>query len=322
MPINKPCQKANRNKRIREISTIAFISIGTFLLAGYFDLYEAWQEWAKPNEDYQLDELVFAFLALSISLSYFSHRNYKRLQITLKKNMAISATLETINTEVVALLTQNRGLIKHITQVREAERNALATELHDIFGQHLAAIDVNITVACKYSQLDDKILNILNIIQTSTSYLIDVTRSQLQSIKPPNLESVGLSAGIESLVSQWLVSFSSYKVKLSIEVNDELVNYDVALTIYRCLQEALSNIVKHARAYNIDIELRTYSYDGINNEIILIIQDDGIGFTPNDDFSNGLGLIGMRERITALSGRLSINDAEHHGSLLKINIPL
>lgn len=322
MPLNKPCQRANRNKRRREILLIAFISIGTFLFAGYVDLYEAWQEWAQPNEDYQLDELVFGLLALSICLSYLSRRNYKRLQVTLKNNMAMSATLENKNIETVALLTQNRGLIKHITQLRETERNELAAELHDVFGQHLAAIDVNIAVACKYTQADDKILSILKVIQTSAGYLIEVTRSQLQSIKPPNLESVGLSASIESLVSQWLISFPTYKLALSIKADDELVNYDVALTLYRCLQEALSNIVKHARAYNINIELLTHSYDGVHHQISLIIQDDGIGFVVNNDFSNGLGLIGMRERITALSGDLFIDNAERQGSLLKINIPL
>jgi len=298
------------------------ITVGVFFIAAHFELAEAWQEWAHPEENYQLDELIFSFLALSICLSWFSHRHYRVLQTTLKNNMAISASLENKNTEVVTLLAQNRELIKHITQVREAERNDLATELHDVFGQHLAAIDVNLAVACKYAQGDDKILPILKTVQTSASFLIEVTRSQLQSIKPPNLQSVGLSASIESLASQWLVSFPSYELILSSKVHDELVNYDVALTVYRCLQEALSNIVKHAHASNINIDLYTHAEDGIHYEVLLIIQDDGVGFKPVNDLSMGIGLIGMRERITALSGQLSISNAEPQGSRLKINIPL
>lgn len=298
------------------------ITISSFFLAAHFELAEAWQEWAHPEENYQLDELIFSFLALSICLSWLSHRHYRALQTTLNNNLAISASLESKNIEVITLLAQNRELIKHITQVREAERNDLAAELHDVFGQHLAAIDVNLAVACKYTQDNDKLLSILKTVQTSASYLIEVTRSQLQSIKPPNLQSVGLSASIESLASQWLISFPDYDLTLSIKVNDERVNYDVALTIYRSLQEALSNIVKHAQATTIHIDLYSHSDDGINHEVLLIIQDDGIGFTPSNDLSKGLGLIGMRERITALSGQLEISSNEPQGSRLKINIPL
>ncbi len=319
MSLNNPSQNINRKV---EIVLILVITIGVFLLAAHFELAERWQEWAHPEENYQLDELIFALLALSICLSLFSYRHYRILQTTLNNNLAISTSLERKNIEVVTLLAQNRELIKHITQVREAERNDLATELHDVFGQHLAAIDVNIAVAFKYIQDDHKILPILKTVQTSASHLIEVTRSQLQSIKPPNLGSVGLSASIESLASQWLVSFPDYDLTLSINVNNERVNYDVALTIYRCVQEALSNIIKHAQANTINIDLYTHSDDGINYEVLLIIQDDGIGFTPSNDLSKGLGLIGMRERITALSGHLAISHADTQGTRLKINIPL
>jgi len=322
MSLSGPPQKENKNSRKLEVLLIVFITIGSFFLAAYFELAERWQQWALPEENYQLDELIFSFLTLSLCLSWFSHRHHKRLQATLKQNMAISATLKNKNTEVVTLLAQNRELIKHITQVREAERKELATELHDVFGQYLAAIEVNAAVAYKYTEGDDKIQPILEIIQTSASYLIEVTRSQLQSIKPPSLASVGLSASIESLASQWLVSFQTYQLTISIQVNDERVNSEVALTIYRCLQEGLSNIVKHAHANNICINLSTHSDDGIHNEIILILRDDGIGFIPDNDLSKGLGLIGMRERVTALSGQLSITKAAPQGSVVTINIPL
>lgn len=312
----------NRTQHIIEATLILIVTVSSYFIAAYFELAENWQSWASPNEHYQLDELIFVFMTLSLCLVLFSHRRYKDLKIALKHNIAISTNLEKKNIEIVTLLSQNRELIKHITQVREMERNELAKELHDVFGQYLAAIDVNAAVACKYTQGDEKLNPILQTIHTSTAYLIEVTRSQLQSIKPPSLESVGLSASINSLVSQWQVSFPSYKLTISIDVHDDWVNYDSALSIYRCLQEGLSNIVKHAQATTISIDLFTQEKNVGPNEIELIIQDNGIGLSASKGPSAGIGIIGMRERINSLSGEFTVSSAEPQGTVILIKVPL
>ena len=319
---SKATSKASKNKSIIESLLITIITISSFIIAAHFELAEKWQEWASPNENYQLDELIFVFLTLSLCLIWFSHRRYQDLKVSLKHNIAISTNLENKNNEIVTLLSQNRELIKHITQVREMERSELARELHDVFGQYLAAIDVNVAVACKYTQNDAKLNPILKTIQTSATHLIEVTRSQLQSIKPPNLQCVGLSASIDSLISQWQVSFPTYKLTISIDVHDDWVNYDTALSIYRCLQEGLSNIVKHAHATVISIALFTQENQIGPNEIKLLIQDNGVGFSSNKASHTGIGVIGMRERINSLSGEFSVSPVAPQGTLIKIKIPL
>lgn len=315
-----PTDKQNRGKI--DLAIIVAASLLTYLVAGYYDLAERWINWAALGEFYQLDEIIFVLLVLNSGLMWFGRRRYIELQETLKRNLEIKTKLELQNADNAKLLIQNRALIKHITQVREAERNHLASELHDVFGQYLAAIDVNASVAIKYQTEDPKLLAILKTIQDSASYLRNVTRSQLRSLKPPGLETVGLSAAIEDLISQWQVSFTNYAIDIHIDVDDKLVGYDTALTVYRCLQEAFTNITRHADAHNIYINLATQNKSIHGYDISLTIRDDGKGFDPAEGMGKGLGLIGIRERVHALHGQFNLHQAEPTGSVLTLSIPL
>jgi two-component system sensor histidine kinase UhpB len=312
--------KKNRGKI--DLAIIVAASLLTYLVAGHYDLAERWINWAALGEFYQLDEIIFVLLVLSTGLMWFGRRRYIELQETLKRNLEIKTKLEIHNADNAKLLIQNRALIKHITQVREAERNHLASELHDVFGQYLAAIDVNASVAIKYQTEDPKLQAILKTIQDSASYLRNVTRSQLRSLKPPGLDTVGLSAAIEDLISQWQMSFTNYVIDIHIDVDDKLVGYDTALTVYRCLQEAFTNITRHAEAHNIYINLTTQNKSIHGYDISLTIRDDGKGFDPNEGMGKGLGLIGIRERVHALHGQFNLHQAEPTGSVLTLTIPL
>jgi signal transduction histidine kinase len=319
-PKLSPADKSNRGKI--DLAVIMGASLLTYFVAGYFDLAERWINWAALGEFYQLDEIIFVLLVFSIGLMWFGRRRYIELQYTLKRNLEIKTKLEMQNADNAKLLLQNRALIKHITQVREAERNHLASELHDVFGQYLAAIDVNASVAIKYKTEDPKLQAILKTIQDSASFLRNVTRSQLRSLKPPGLETVGLSAAIEDLIGQWQMSFPDYEINIAIEVDDQLVDYDTALTIYRSLQEALTNITRHAEASSIHIDLITQHKSAQPNDISLTIRDNGIGFDPNEGMGNGLGLIGIRERVHALNGQFNLHPADPTGTVLALHIPL
>lgn len=322
MSLVKSSLLGNKNNSKPDLIIVAIATIMTYLVTGYLDLAEQWLAWTNSKESYQLDEIIFVLLVLSLGLMWFGQRRYNELQTTLQHNLEITTTLEENNLDIAKLLEQNRALVNHITQVREAERNHLASELHDVFGQYLAAIDVNAAVALKQTIDDKKLHSILETIQDSANYLRNATRSQLHSIKPPSLESVGLSASIEDLLSKWLMSFPTYDLSISIDVNDKWVNYDTGLTIYRCLQEGLSNIIRHANANKISIMLVTQSRLDAKNEIHLTLQDDGIGLDPNTSLGKGLGLIGIRERINALSGQFNLYPATSQGTVLMLNIPL
>ncbi|EMR12412.1 two-component sensor histidine kinase [Methylophaga lonarensis MPL] len=312
----------NRNRARVDLTIVGVAAIVTWVVAGYYDLAERWIDWAALGEFYQLDEIIFVLLTACIGLMWFGRRRYLELQATLSRNLQIQQSLKATNQEISTLLSQNRALIKHITSVREAERLHLARELHDVFGQHLAAIDVNISVAKKLAEDHDKLGTLLNTVHDSANYLREVTRSQLRSIRPPGLASMGLSTVVEDLLSQWQMTFPGIELNYNLDIDDSSVNYEAGLTIYRCLQEGLSNVSRHANAGMVDIDLTTFKSHPEHTEISLVLRDDGKGIDPEKSINLGLGLIGIRERCHALDGRFELKNNHPTGTVMHLSIPL
>lgn len=322
--VSEKLTELNNVRQVRRDLLLVFIaSMVTWIIAGTLDLAERWIDWAALGEHYQLDEIIFVLLVCCTGLMWFGWRRYNELNVVLDKNVQINLTLETKYREIADLLRQNRALVKHITLLRETERNQLAIELHDVFGQYLAAIDVNASVGLKQVDSETTLFQILNTIQSSATYLRDVTRLKLRSIKPPGLESIGLSASIKDLISQSKTMLIDHQLTSHITVTDQWVNFDVALTIYRCLQEGLVNISRHAGASKVTINIKTqHCRDNKTRSITLSLNDSGQGFDVAKQLGNGLGLIGMRERVLALSGHFEISSDKASGTTIALIIPL
>lgn len=313
----------NSSQVHRDLLIVVIASMVTWIIAGTLDLAERWIDWAALGEIYQLDEIIFVLLVCCIGLIWFGRRRYNEMAAVLEKNLQINLALEKKHQEIADLLHQNRALVKHITLLREAERNQLATELHDVFGQYLAAIDVNASVGMKQVDSDTKLFQILETIQSSAIFLRDVTRMKLRSIKPPGLETVGLSASVKDLISLSKTMLIDHQLNSNIEVIDHLVKYDIALTIYRCLQEGLVNVSRHAGASKVTIDLQTQHWIDTKTRCIkMTLQDNGQGFVVAKKLGNGLGLIGMRERILALSGQFEVSADKTNGTFITCIIPL
>lgn len=301
-----------------DLLIIALASVLTWIVSGSLDLAERWINWAALGEHFQLDEIIFVLLVTCFGLMWFGKRRFAEMQSVLNENLQIQNTLEKKHHEISMLLHQNRALIKHITFLREAERDQLAVELHDVFGQYLAAIDVNASVGLQKTSAEHELYKILQTIQESADFLRNVTRSKLRSIKPPGLDKVGLSASVKDLIGQWMESFSDYHLTYDIDIDDSLVNYDISLTLYRSLQEGLVNISRHANATDITISISLDSSDSVRLELV----DNGQGFHDDELVGKGMGLIGIRERVTALNGHFELQSEPDHGTRLTIIIPL
>ncbi|AFJ03263.1 signal transduction histidine kinase, glucose-6-phosphate specific [Methylophaga frappieri] len=300
---------------------ITLASAVTWILAGSFDLAERWINWAALGEHFQLDEILFVLLVSCIGLMWFGKRRFAEIQKVLDQKMQIQHSLEKKHQEASELLQQNRALIKHITLLRESERNQLAGELHDVFGQYLAAIDVNASVGLQKTAKESPLFKTLTTIQESADYLRNVTRSKLRSIKPPGLDKVGLTASIEDLISQWLSSFPNLQLKHALDLDDESIDYDTSLTLYRCLQEGLVNISRHANATYIDLTMNMDQQGGTPT-VCMRLSDNGQGFEANNLIGKGMGLIGIRERVNALGGEFALKSEPNNGTEIMIVIPL
>jgi signal transduction histidine kinase len=135
-------------------------------------------------------------------------------------------------------------------------------------------------------------------------------------LRPKALDDFGLVAAVERLV-QTFSEASGIDVQLEARIGAKRLPQEVETTLYRIVQEALTNIVKHAQAQNVSILLVRRS-----GSVTLVIEDDGTGFDPELLSREGLGLVGMRERVGLLDGRLRIESSPAGGTTLAVDIPL
>jgi len=214
------------------------------------------------------------------------------------------------------LLSSNRRLAQGLIQARENERAMLARALHDDIGQTLTAIQMRAAAIVK--QCSDKNCTIvmcgIQAIQDECARLIGITRNQLQHLRPPKLDEFGLKTALGSLCEEWQkVSSVDCRVRAGKSVN--ALAESVQITLYRIVQEALTNVARHASAS------RTYVNLSIRErEILLAIWDDGHGFDPEAE-TVGIGLSGMRERVQLLGGVMRVTSAPGRGTQLMFRVP-
>ena len=316
-------EDSNKQQRVfTDAIVVLIVTLTTYLVAGYFELAERYIDWTALGEIYQLDEIVFVLLAGCLALIWFSVRRLREQAATLQNNIVMQQQLRETNSDISRLLQENQALINHMTEVRESERHYLATELHDVFGQHLAAMDANLTVA-KHLAADnnDNFQQVLDSVISSTTHLRELTRNKLRQLKPPSLNSIGLSGAVRELVSDWQQTHDKTDVELDIALDVAQPSEAVSLAIYRALQEGLVNISRHAEASLAEVRL-WQSHDNSTKVVNLTLKDNGRGL-PEQPHSpgKGLGLVGIRERSHALGGQIEIKSGSPTGTQLTISIP-
>jgi signal transduction histidine kinase len=213
----------------------------------------------------------------------------------------------------------NRGLkdlSARLVQAQENERRAISRELHDEVGQSLSALLVglsNLSAAIPPSaaaELTSHITGIRDLAQNC----VRVIRNMALLLRPSMLDDLGLAPALE-----WQARETSrnYGIRVDIAaqgVSDDLPE-DHKTCVYRIVQEALHNCVRHAGASTVRV---TVQQDP--EAVHVLIQDDGKGFRPASE--KGLGLVGMEERVTHLGGSLRIDSHAGRGTLLAITLPL
>lgn len=222
-----------------------------------------------------------------------------------------------IELELAESRSQLRELSKHLESVREEEKTRIAREVHDELGQMLTVLKLEIAMcelACagQVPALDDHLHTIKRLI----AQLFQLVRDVATALRPPILD-----AGIASAI-EWQVRRFETRSHLTclVEVPDNLPKLSDAKAtgLFRILQEALTNVMRHAHAHSVHVTLSVQ-----NGELSLCISDDGKGFTTRRDKPvRSFGLVGMRERILMLGGTLSIDSQCGEGTTLCARVPL
>jgi signal transduction histidine kinase len=218
------------------------------------------------------------------------------------------------------LLNENRLLIQKSLEVQEEERKHLARELHDELGQCLTAIQADAKSIRDLSpQGEGRIITSADAILKVSAHIYDVVHSMMHLLRPSVLDNLGLVEALKEEIDSW--KKRNPKINCNYAFDGDLSNLGehTNISIYRIVQECLTNIVKYASATNVNIELKNDT-ENLN----LFISDDGIGMDVDsnvNDSGHGLGLIGMRERIQALNGIFSYETSSAKGFRIFIRIP-
>jgi signal transduction histidine kinase len=205
--------------------------------------------------------------------------------------------------------------LRRVVSAQELERQRLARELHDETGQALTSILLGLKRFEDAASPEDVAAATSELRELVVSTLQDVRRLALE-LRPKALDDFGLVSALERLVETFREQ-TGIQVDLEPRLGNERLPPDVETTLYRIMQEALTNVVKHAQAKRVSIVLTRR--DG---SITAVIEDDGRGFGEGQAGENGLGLLGMSERVALVDGRLNVESSPGSGTTLSIEVPV
>jgi signal transduction histidine kinase len=221
-----------------------------------------------------------------------------------------------------AYLYENmRFYARKITQAQENERKRIARELHDDTIQSLIAISRRLEVlSTSEPALPDTAAHRVRELQQTTSDVINRVRLFSQALRPSTLDYLGLLPTLEELVAA-INRHDGLIAELWVDGEPRRLSSEVELTLFRIVQEALNNVIKHADAARVVTVVEM----GDGN-VTVTVQDDGIGFQPSTlaehpATASRLGLLGMQERARLLGGTLVIDSTPGHGTKVIVNVP-
>ncbi|MDF1484810.1 CHASE3 domain-containing protein [Ramlibacter sp. H39-3-26] len=205
-------------------------------------------------------------------------------------------------------------LATHLQQVREDERGHLARELHDELGSLLTAAKLDVArLKSKIGAVPEIVERLQHLTETLNSG-IALKRRIIEDLRPSSLTHLGLVASLEILTREF-AERSGIAMDVNLEPVDGLSDAS-QLTIYRIVQEALTNIGKYAQASHITVTMHGYS-----GHVDVKVRDDGQGFDPSTMTPSAYGLAGMRHRVEAAGGRIAIRSAIGQGTTITAHIP-
>jgi signal transduction histidine kinase len=213
---------------------------------------------------------------------------------------------------------QIQEMSSRILTAHEEERKRIARELHDDTAQAITSILVRLRLLERSAE-DAEVLENVEELRELTSDALDSVRRMAMDLRPAALDDLGLLPALQSYAEQFSHS-TPIAVSMEVEGLGRRLPRDVELVLYRVFQEALTNVSKHASATTALVQVKRKG-----NEVTFVIEDDGDGFDPGSlspTQGSGLGLFGMRERLTLVGGAVEVESAKGKGTRIVARVPL
>lgn len=210
-------------------------------------------------------------------------------------------------------------MARYLETVREEEQKRIARELHDEMGGVLAALNMNV------ARLEAKLPAEMTHLSTEAGAMAKLVAAAIQAmrravaqLRPAILDDAGLAAAIESYVREFQEN-TEIECRLTNGLPEEepMLGRDRSATVFRIVQESLTNVAKHAQARKVTITLKE-----LRGSLVLTVKDNGKGFDPNVRNGESFGLQGIRERALLVGGRIRIRSAAGKGTTVRMSVPM
>jgi len=214
----------------------------------------------------------------------------------------------------MAMIKLNESRLAAVIEAQESERRRIARDLHDGVGQKLAGMRLLWEANRDNESVNtaEQFLSIKKLMDQS----VQEVRSISHQMMPKELEQFGLVAAIDQMLSEGIVKDTICWNFEHLNLTPRL-NSAIELALFRITQELVSNIIKHANAKQVNVQLLK-----TNDHVVLMVSDDGKGMTPVSDKTRGIGMVNIESRATSLGGKVHVETALGKGTVITIRIPL
>ncbi|MCB0195222.1 MAG: GAF domain-containing protein [Anaerolineae bacterium] len=279
------------------------------------------------NGDYLSGRMVLPLRVQETIIGYLTLDNpqnlhYSQTQINVAETFANQAAIAIQHARLFKKLKasheQLQSLSRRMVELQETERRQIARELHDEAGQALTGLMVGLRLLEREVDCPDAVMARVVDLERTTDGVLESLHRLAMNLRPATLEHLGLVSALRQYIKGFNAKYEPV-TKFEVIGLDDHTRLPLALetNVYRIVQEALTNIVRHAQSTNVDIVLKRS-----DNQIRLIIEDNGVGFNAKTITKNGrLGLLGMHERAEMLGGTLSVESTIGVGTTILVEIP-
>ncbi len=213
-------------------------------------------------------------------------------------------------------------LLHQVIATQEEERRRLSRELHDDFSQRLTALSMALASTLQSLRPEpSRLRHQLEQLQTLTTDTLGEASRWIQDLRPRLLDDMGLVPAIRSYAESRLGA-NDITVEIESHGLEDRLPLEIETTLFRVIQEAISNVVKHAHARHVHLSIDRYD----TGQVVARVEDDGVGFIPGKylhatEDLRGVGLLSMRERIALVGGKLTIESTPGRGTLIRAEVP-
>lgn len=263
-----------------------------------------------------ISRIGIALLAMTGLWAFYLYLRQNTLLVdtSLREKESLQRERDQIESLVKERTDNLAQLATHLQNTREDERGDLARALHDEFGSLLTAakLDIARLKSQLSSSVPDAEVRFTHLNSTLNSIVV-MTRNIVEDLRPSSLSHLGLTSSLEILAREFE---KQHHLTITLDLENVEISGNSQLTIYRLVQESLTNISKYAKAKNVMLSM--HNFDGY---IAVQVRDDGVGFDKNKVDGTHHGLLGMQHRVEALGGKLVITSMLGYGTHILATVP-